>query len=551
MPNIAKTWFLRKPLLLLLLCSAFLFCMANANATPNSANVNPAAISFTPSAIASPQLPAGEWLVTRYGAKPDDGKDDTVAIQKVLDDVHAAGGGTVVFPPGRFDIRINPASRRALTLYPRLRLLGQPAGQATIRLADNQPIYESVMAAATYPTRLDDAVFEGLVFDGNGQNNPVRDPQETNGDVQSNDFPRLRYMIRSFAGSRVVVRNCTFTNNDNGNTLSFNGVAISDVLIEGNRFLNVGGVLIDHDHSTIYADGLRVRIANNEFRSRFGAGTLGARTAIETHSDDQAVIGNTVHGYLQGANAVSRFASPSRQLYRDNTFTAMAVGINIWPVAPVMLATARPAFNTLVIQSNSINLDTDAWWRSPAMVVNSLAGIHFEADIANARIMQLAITDNRITFDSYAGRRPDADRFSAGIELRGVEGRLTIDELNLSRNTVTNSIGSGILSAAIIGSSKASVIADNTLIDTGRGANLVGAGDALRTGIVVVGRSRNLTIARNSISNSASTNMFTLNGVLVDSKCSLNCSVIDTRCIGLQKQVIVKGSGWTSNSTEQ
>ena len=513
------------------------------NIAPPAANPPPASSSgFTPSPIAEPRVPAGERLVTEFGALPDDGVDDTAAIQAALDAVNAAGGGTLVFPAGRFDIRINPTLSRALTLYPRVRLLGRPAGQATLRLADQQIVYESIMATASYPTRLDDAAFEGLVFDSNSLNNPVRDARETNGDLGT---PTFRYVIRSFAGSRVLVRNCTFVNNDNGNTVSFNGVDISDVVIEQNKFLNVGGALIDHDHSSVYADGLRIRIANNEFRSRFGAGTLGARTAIETHSDDEEVRGNTIHGFLQGANAVSLVSLPSRQLYLDNTFSAVAVGINIWPVALGLVSTTAPAYTALVLKGNVINIDADTWWASPAMVINQPAGIHFEADVANARLARLEIVDNRITFDTYAGRRPDADRYSAGIELRGVTGRLAVDVLTLSRNSVRNSIGPGILSLVPVGSGEASVMADNTLIDTGRGPNLVGAGDLLRSGVVIGVTSRKLALERNSISSTGSPGATTLNGVLLGSEClDNNCSISGTTSSGLQTPVSISGSGW-------
>ena len=236
---------------------------------------------FTPSPIAAPKIPAFKALVTTYKAIPNDGKDDTAAIQAGLDAVNAAGGGTLEFAAGQYDISIDPAKQRALTLYPRLRLLGQPG--ATIRVADNQIVYESVMATATYPTRLDDVEFIGLTFDVNGLNNPIKSSNETNGDLGT---PTLRYMIRSFAGERVVIRNCTFTNIENGNTVTFNGAAVADIAIEDSGFLAVGGALIDHDHSTIYTDGKRFRIVKNEFRGRNGAGTIGARTAIETHGDD-------------------------------------------------------------------------------------------------------------------------------------------------------------------------------------------------------------------------------------------------------------------------
>ena len=53
---------------------------------------------FTAAALASGQ----EWDIRDAGAWPNDGAADTAAIQKTIDDCHAAGGGTVVIPAGVF-----------------------------------------------------------------------------------------------------------------------------------------------------------------------------------------------------------------------------------------------------------------------------------------------------------------------------------------------------------------------------------------------------------------------------------------------------------------
>ena len=41
----------------------------------------------------------------RFGALPDDGRDDTAAIQAAVDAAGAAGGGVVLLPRGRYEIR--------------------------------------------------------------------------------------------------------------------------------------------------------------------------------------------------------------------------------------------------------------------------------------------------------------------------------------------------------------------------------------------------------------------------------------------------------------
>lgn len=58
---------------------------------------------------AIPEVKAKTFLVTDFGATPNDGKDDSKAIQKAVD---AAGknGGIVLFPAGRFHVNMNPDS---------------------------------------------------------------------------------------------------------------------------------------------------------------------------------------------------------------------------------------------------------------------------------------------------------------------------------------------------------------------------------------------------------------------------------------------------------
>ncbi len=54
-----------------------------------------------------------DFVVTEMGAGPDDGKDDTPAVQAAIDECQVNPGSRLVFPPGRYDFFVgrNPKSK--------------------------------------------------------------------------------------------------------------------------------------------------------------------------------------------------------------------------------------------------------------------------------------------------------------------------------------------------------------------------------------------------------------------------------------------------------
>ncbi|WP_289021398.1 right-handed parallel beta-helix repeat-containing protein [Desulfobacter postgatei] len=65
----------------------------------------------------------------RFGAVPDDGKEDTLAIQAAIDDAAAAGGGVVFLPKGRYDIHQTKTSPYLQIRSDRIVLRGQGSGK--------------------------------------------------------------------------------------------------------------------------------------------------------------------------------------------------------------------------------------------------------------------------------------------------------------------------------------------------------------------------------------------------------------------------------------
>lgn len=70
------------------------------------------------------------YPVDSYGANPDDGIDDSVAIQAAINAAHAGGGGTVTFSAGVYDVGMNPVAHVvfSLTLLSDVTLQGSTSG---------------------------------------------------------------------------------------------------------------------------------------------------------------------------------------------------------------------------------------------------------------------------------------------------------------------------------------------------------------------------------------------------------------------------------------
>jgi hypothetical protein len=486
---------------------------------------------------AAPKIAKFSTLVTKFGAVPNDSGDDTAAIQQAIDTTAAQGGGSVLFPPGTYNISIQRQgkSAQALKLRSGIRLAPSQASGVTIRLADRQGNYESIMGTAEYGTALDDFVIQGLTFDSNGSNNPVLEPEGSGGKIspdfgdEQNLLPRT--VFRAYVGKRIRIDRSRFTNQLGVWSVVVNGTldGMTDVAIINSRFDNVGGGKADFDHSSIYTQGSRMLLDKNTFISRSGAGTRGARTAIEVHGSDQTIIGNTIRGYSNGINVTGAGTPVSqRQLYRDNLIEGANTGFTLWHLVHKGNSADRPAMQQIVIQRNTININSDDWL-NPGIVSKEgpSAGILQDPN-SNAPIQDLTIADNRINFVKSKPIDYNHDRFSSGITLwKYKHPNVGIDRLKISGNRIINAPGAGIWANAALGGTGSSTIDNNTIINPVRSPHLANDNLGLaRAGIYLQENSnnKNLRIQRNTISDTLSPTRIKY-GIVAYSNCVGSCAI--------------------------
>lgn len=428
--------------------------------------------------------------VKDFGAIGDGTQDDTSAIQKAIDNVYKAGGGVVNFPIGTYKVTINPDTAQAIIIRPKVTLQGTSNTESIIKLADDQGNYNSILAGERLDSDLSDFAMYDLAIDGNGDNNPV------NAESDLNKF-RMRHSLRIYIGSRINIERSRFINQNNANTITVNGI-ISDITINNNKFELTGGGAVDYDHSTIYTHsqttGKKIEIANNCFSSKNGAGTKGARTAIETHGDDHTVKDNVITEYAFGINVAgySKSESSNNLLITGNEIKGVYGGIVIWSYFYPGYNTTNPAISNATIANNKISINIDGWrslWGDTPS-----AGIYLEPN-SDAQLKNLSILNNDISITNFSGESNDSYYRASGIRLwRKGFPNVESENITISGNKITNYLASGIYISMPM---KGGEISQNTIINPGQSNG--NFSDYFRSGIYVDGLFENVKIENNSL----------------------------------------------------
>jgi hypothetical protein len=293
------------------------------------------------------------YNVKDFGAKGNGTNDDTKYIQAAIDALSNAGGGTVFFPEGTYIINPIPESAFIQVICLQLRnniaFKGESQQNSIIKLAPNAIAYDAMIGAKPSSSRVDNIAISNLTIDGNADNNSI--PTQ---EILFNSGGRS--LFRLFLCNNLEISDCHFTNSKGIWNVVLNGL-IQNVKINNNIFDKIGDDKNDWDHSSIYTNGNNILIENNAFRSRYGGGTLGARTAMEIHGSNQIVRNNMIDGFSYGINITcySTIYQSRNQWYYNNIFKDVLDGLVLWsgtlsnPEAANGLANVNIFDNTIIV----------------------------------------------------------------------------------------------------------------------------------------------------------------------------------------------------------
>ncbi len=462
-----------------------------------------AVISLAQVTIVCQSLSARDRVsVKDFGAVGNGKADDTKAIQAAIDRVASSGGGIVFFPSGNYKVTIDPSTSRAITIRSRITLQGEGHKNSIIKL-EHQGNYTAILTGEALASDLSGFAMYDLAIDGNATKNPVKS-------LSDFEDEKRRFALRIYVGTGISIERCRFTNQSNANTVTTNGEAVSDVQIKNNVFELIGGDPIDYDHSTIYAHGQRIQISNNSFKSKNGAGTKAARTAIETHGDDYIVNGNFISGYTNGIYVTGYARSSERQNVTHNTIKNAYTGITVWSYFYPGNKT-NPGLMHSRIANNEIHLDINGWrslWGdSPS------AGIALESN-SEATVKNLHIVGNRIRFTNFSGTSRSSDNLASGISMwRYAAPKVLSEGIYILNNTIENSLGSGMY---IVMPIKTGRIWQNTIVNPGQSQGSFHKD--YRSGIILGSSFEDVQINRNLLIDNQRINTMTA-GIIGNADC--------------------------------
>lgn len=331
-----------------------------------------------------------DWFGVRYQTNAQDVLEAANVVASTL-------GYPLYLPPVTLNLLCNKtktplgATRKyALNLPSNTNMIGTP-GLTVLKIADSQSSNLSPLDLNIFvqDEAFQDVSFYGIIFDCNGQNNPINNGFQCNGAINiTGDTAYVERMVID----NCQFKNCAGTNNIvlAQNTNGTPGTLSSSVIIRNCYFTTNG--FDTPDHTSIFGWAERMWVEDCRFFQPDSQSRIGHNwVAVELHGAENWFINCEVINYYRGCWCSSNFTRDARgQWVLNNKFDVWGVGVGIFRE----LSSLTPVVD-IFIQNNSIILRCDAAQTDMfGIVCNTLYSVNDHSYIGNKIIASGSTTYN-------------------------------------------------------------------------------------------------------------------------------------------------------------
>lgn len=329
--------------------------------------------------LAAVRLHAANFDITKFGATPDDGTDDTLAIRAALEACGKAGGGTIIVPRGVFIVSRQKSETPILSI-PSMTTVRGTGHDSTLKFDAkvNGSNFWRMLGSTTESAEI---TIRDLHLDGANTHPgyvPGRTPEQNHG---------IFFYCKDGSIERVTVEDCLLEN-FSGDCVSFSqgcrGFTIRHVTVRNflRQGIQMGGGKGDGGHlvtgcrdlehtvrpggTTIHVEhaegGKGFRIEKNACRQSLLVGGGAEDLVVRDNDVTGRIEGNSIRNGLfennrlagQGRQVLMQFGYANGLVIRGNTIrsTTEAPGIYVWGASRYNPAPSK----NITIERNTLDL---------------------------------------------------------------------------------------------------------------------------------------------------------------------------------------------------